>query len=52
MMCLVSVAFLSVLSVYPLDIIEETKEEDKETCYSQMHAVAISIGEFLERLEL
>ena len=49
MMCLVSMAFLSVLSVYPLDIKEE---EDKETCYSQMHVVAISIGEFLERLEL
>ena len=52
MMCLVSVAFLSVISVYPLDIKEVTKEEDKETCYSQIHVVAISIGEFLERLEL
>ena len=53
MMCLVSVAFLSVLSVYPLDIKEETEEGYKETCYSQMHVVAISIGEFfLERFEL
>ena len=41
----------SVSFVYP-EIIEVTKEEDKETCYSQMHVVAISIGKCLQRLEL
>ena len=49
MLFLVSTVFFC---LHPLDIKEETEKGYKETCYSQMNVVAISIDMCLERFEL